>query len=260
MDTSNGKAYTWGGVLKVEVWDSIPAKTVIAYRYTVERFRRYCDENNQDMYFWTFTFPYKMPDWRYSYLWEAFATWLRDRYRDELVLYGIKVVERHPGGHGLHYHAVINHRICIHELKRVARRFGMGEVMWVERVKSRPGVGMYLEKYLEKDFGHKFYPGIRRWSTFGGFPSVRVQDVVLDTPITRALKRFVDEVYHGQIPFRDMVQIVDSQNITNRDHLDYCVWYAKEHKKSLLPLTWSWHRLELEMGLPNNPYDGRCPF
>jgi len=126
-------------------------------------------------YFWTFTFTSVMPDWWYSRNWAGFIRDLQHLH-GEMVL-GLRVIEVHPGGHGLHYHAILNKRMNVHFVRRLGRRHGIGRV----HVKTCDmGAAHYLVPYLSKD--DTLFKGIRRWSTVGGFIGVKKRDVVCETP------------------------------------------------------------------------------
>src|ERR1700761_2560151 len=84
------------------------------------------------VYFWTFTWPKCMPDWRYVYSWNDFSNALCSFMGR--TLYGLRVWEIHPGeySHGLHCHALLNRRINIHIVKRLAKKYGLGHC-WVTK-------------------------------------------------------------------------------------------------------------------------------
>lgn len=129
-------------------------------------------------YFWTFTFVSVMPDWYYSQCWANFIRDLQNVY-GQMIL-GVKVLEVHPGGHGLHYHAILNKRISVHFVRRIGKKYGVGIV---QVKKCDIGAANYLVPYLKKEDG--LSKGIRRWGTVGGFVGVKFKDVEVDTPFQR---------------------------------------------------------------------------
>jgi len=120
-------------------------------------------ETFPELYFWTFTFRSTWPDWYYPNAWNAFAKKLANMHGG--LLCGLRVLEVHPGGHGLHYHALLNLRVSVHAVRKMGKPLGFGRVQ-VERVFEREQV-FYLAKYLTKD--NELWPGMRRWGTVGGF-------------------------------------------------------------------------------------------
>jgi len=246
----------------------IPDRSEQAFKWTCRAFNRYAESNKQKLYFWTFTFVKKMPDPWYSYRWAGFIREVLDMYRDEMPLYGVKVTEPHrralPGAkwRGLHFHCVINHRVPVGEVRRIGKRYGVGRIQ-VKRVWDKTGVESYLGKYLGKQFRErKLAPGIRRWSVIGGFDGVRVADVEMNTPTTKACRE-LKEAIGRSLSFSEMQEVCRSQNINDPTHLAFCVWYAKQPQNRtnpLYPLSWPWWELDREIGLPDNPMDGRIPF
>lgn len=132
------------------------------------------------VYFWTFTFKNVYPDWWYPAAWRVFIREVGDIYGG--MFYGVRVIEPHDE-HGLHYHMLINRRISIHHVRRIAGKVG---IFWVDVVK-RPvdrAASFYLAKYLTKDT-YRLY-GVHRWHTVGALVSVRVNDVEVDSSYMRA--------------------------------------------------------------------------
>lgn len=159
------------------------SKSKAAFLMTVEKMFREFDH----VYFWTFTWPTCMPDWRYYYSWNAFSNELVYFMGRSLV--GVRVWEVHPGAfsHGLHCHALLNRRVNIHIMRRLCRRYGLG-VSWVRMADE--GSGFYLAKYISKEA--ELSPGMRRWGTIGGMDHVRVNDIEVKSQLTRNI-RWVQE-------------------------------------------------------------------
>ena len=95
---------------------------------------------------------------------------------------GVRVAELHKE-HGVHYHALINRRLSVDVVRRVARCHGIGRI-FVE-VADNNGAA-YLSKYLSKQrAGPLCRSGrrARRWASFGPIRKTRVCDVVNDSPM-----------------------------------------------------------------------------
>lgn len=137
------------------------------------------------IYFWTFTFTECGCDWWYPAAWKAFSHDLQNWFGQMLM--GLRVVEVHPAeySHGLHYHALVNKRISIDILKRVAAKYGIGNC-WV--VEADMGTAFYLAKYLGKK-GDRLSPGMRRWGTIGGFRQIKVNAIEIDSAFHRNMKK-----------------------------------------------------------------------
>lgn len=86
---------------------------------------------------------------------------------------GVKVVEVHPGGHGVHFHWVVKPRIPIKVLLSIGRECGFGRISVHEKPATEK-LAKYLVKYLCK--GEKL-SGLKRWSCIGDFKGVKAADV-----------------------------------------------------------------------------------
>lgn len=91
---------------------------------------------------------------------------------------GVKVVEEHPGGHGLHFHWAIKGRIPIHRLLSLGRKCGFGRIN-VHPDPCTEKVASYLAKYLTKN--EKIH-GLKVWSCLGSYSGVRCQDLEFLSP------------------------------------------------------------------------------
>ena len=143
-------------------------KTQAAFLLSVEKLFAM----SKAVYFWTFTFKKVYPDWWYPGAWRKFALDVTNLYGGYVC--GLRVLEAHKE-HGLHYHLLVNRRINIHLMLRMAKRYGFGRI-GVERADK--GSGRYLAKYLAKE--NKLH-GVARWHSFGAFEAVRVSDVVIES-------------------------------------------------------------------------------
>jgi len=122
------------------------------------------------VYFWTFTFKKCLSDDGAMFAWQLFLNQWRAYYEGRVC--GVRVVEVHAGGHGLHFHCLITCRCSIHIVKRIACRFGFGRIGVVE---ADEGSMYYLALYLRKE--REKMPGRRTWAAFGAIRTTRVHDV-----------------------------------------------------------------------------------
>lgn len=245
----------------------LPSRSKLAFDWTLDCLARHAEDNRQKLYFWTFTFVQKMPDAFYSYRWKGFIRDVLHLFDGQHPLYGLKVAEPHkramPGSpwKGIHYHCLVNHRIPVGEVRRIGKRYGIGRVE-VKSISDVAGAKRYLGKYLGKEFADtKLAPGIRRWSTIGGFNGVTVRKVRVNTPTSRACAEF-KKVLGRPLHFSEVSEICRSKNIIDPLHLKYSLWRAAQPETGpdkLESLRWPWWYLDREIGLPENPKDGN-PF
>jgi len=162
------------------------ARTNLAFEFSAQRL----SERSEHLYFWTFTFKKTpiddetgMKDW--------------DNFRSRVCkvwpnLKGLRVVELHRS-HGIHFHALVNMRIPIERVKRVAH--GSGKLNGYNRyldfgrmsvAKCDSGTSGYMAKYLTKQYREDYNFGSRRrWGTIGGFDATGCRDIEYDTPYHR---------------------------------------------------------------------------
>lgn len=139
----------------------------------------------EKVYFWTFTFKNVYPDWWYPKHWRIFAQKIGNLYGGYVC--GLRVLEAHEE-HGLHYHLLVNRRLSIHHIRRIAEPLG---IFWVHVHKKPVNIGTahYLAKYLAKD-SPKLH-GVHRWGTFGSFRGVKVNDVEIESDYMTARRRMI---------------------------------------------------------------------
>src|SRR5260221_11772201 len=77
------------------------------------------------LYFWTFTFKDCHDLWKYGRLWKNFTRDL-ERLCSDPALWGIRVCQLHPGGHGLHYHCLLNCYLDARKVWGVCFKHSMG--------------------------------------------------------------------------------------------------------------------------------------
>lgn len=138
------------------------------------------------VYFWTFTFKNTYPDWWYPAAWRKFALAVYNLYGGDVC--GLRVIEAHKE-HGLHYHLLVNRRMSIHLIRRIATPLG---IFWIHVSKRAVpfAAALYVSKYVTK-YGPKLHEGIHRWNTFGAFQAVKKNSVIIDSPYMRARRRWV---------------------------------------------------------------------
>lgn len=131
---------------------------------------------------WTVTMAAVHDDWVAGQRFSRFLNHLQKAFK-EWKWGGVRVTEIHPGGHGLHWHLLVDIRLPVDIVRRVGACYGIGRVQ-VARVKQAKGVN-YLAKYLSKRgpraFGPRGGPG-RRWASFGAVKKTRVKDVEWESP------------------------------------------------------------------------------
>lgn len=148
------------------------------------------------VYFWTFTWPTPMPDWRYGQSWNSFVKKMQWFFGNTVA--GLRVWEIHPAfySHGLHCHALINRRLNIHLVRRLAKRAGMGHC-WV--VRANPDTKFYLAKYMTKENG--LTEGMRQWGTIGGFKQVKKNSIVVESDLTHNIQFCQNEVKMAKMSY-----------------------------------------------------------
>jgi len=149
-----------------------------AFQFTVNRFF----EAFGKAYLWTLTWSSCMPDFRYAILFNQFMKELQNRHGG--LINGIRVVEVHPGGHGLHYHLIVNLRIGVRLLRAIGKKYGIGRV---HVTPCNQGGAYYIGKYLSKP--SELTKGARRWGTIGGFRPSRVRDIEIDSLFHRNMEK-----------------------------------------------------------------------
>ena len=161
-------------------------KTCAAFNFSVEKlFKEY-----EKVYFWTFTFKSVPGDDQMAMeAWAMLHSRLRNNFPD---MQGLRVCELHKN-HGIHFHCLVNIRIPIDRMKRLAfgngRLFGVNHYLDFGRLSvevANLGAGAYLAKYLTKQYAsdNNFWHR-RRWGSMGGFDYVRVGQIAFESNTTR---------------------------------------------------------------------------
>jgi len=153
-------------------------KSHCAFQFSVNRLF----DSFKKVYMWTLTWKSVMPDFRYGLLFHQFMRELNDRHGG--LLMGLRVVEVHPGGHGLHYHLLLNMRVSIRLVQKIGKKYGIGHC-WVTPCNRESAY--YIGKYLSKE--SPLSKGMRRWGTIGGFKQSRVNDIQIDSTFHRNMAK-----------------------------------------------------------------------
>lgn len=147
----------------------------------------YFDENGKArrVYLWTFTFRQVIADEIAKACWNHLNVLLSRKYKPSGGCPGVRVTEVHPGGHGLHFHALIARRLDVNEVRKLAIRAGFGRI---HVRKCNQHAAQYLAKYLSKrDDGLK--RGARRWGMIAGFKGTRVKDIEVQSTLAENCRR-----------------------------------------------------------------------
>lgn len=158
-------------------------RSKVAFRFAV----RTLFERSEKMYFWTFTFREALDVGTARALWEKFrkSLWKYGLHPDsgEQTIVGLRVFEMHPGGHGLHIHALFNRRINIHAVRRRATQFGM---FWIHCIRVREDshaveMADYMGKYMSKEERPPCLKGARLWASIGKWGATRCKDIEIES-------------------------------------------------------------------------------
>jgi len=98
---------------------------------------------------------------------------------------GVRVIEEHPGGHGLHSHMVLRGRMPWHLLQSLAVESGLGRVVHVDPRPVSEAMGYYLASYLAKNGKIE---GIRQWANVGTWDGIGKRDIVIESDRIKEIK------------------------------------------------------------------------
>lgn len=155
---------------------------------------------------WTFTVPTRQPPRVTASMWSLLQ---RDLVRG-LHFQGVRVFELHPGGHGLHVHAVTPHYYPVSWVRVITSEHGWGRI----HVKNIPSAAAgYVTKYLSKQFWRPYRElrGMRLWACVGrnaDWSGVSCKNVVYESPSVlnfRFLSSFFRE--DAYLPFSEIKRI-----------------------------------------------------
>lgn len=155
-------------------------KSKIACEFSAERLA-----GGKPLYLWTFTFPALLPIDVACKHWQDLA---RDLVRKHKV-FGLRVYELHPGGHGLHIHLLTTLRYDVRLLRPTCEHHGFGRI----NVTVIPAsASAYVAKYVAKQHLDKRdddLRGKRMWQPVGKklwpCPVSRVCDISLESATNR---------------------------------------------------------------------------
>lgn len=154
---------------------------------------------------WTFTVRNKQPPRLTASMWSLLQ---RDLVRG-LHFQAVRVFELHPGGHGLHVHAVTPHFYPVDFVRCITNAHGWGRI----HVKCIPAcAASYVAKYLSKQFWrpYKELRGMRLWACVGrdaDWRGVSCKNVICDSP-SISFFRAINYHLHGRyISFRDLQKL-----------------------------------------------------
>lgn len=174
-------------------------KTKAAFLLTCDKlFKQDDGKRARRVYMWTFTFPKVVSDEIAFKCWNHLNTLLVRKFKPVMPLPGVRTVEVHPGGHGLHFHVLIAARLPVDEVRKLAIRAGFGRI---HVQKCKQSAAAYCAKYLTKhDDG--LAKGTRRWGMFAGFKGTRVKDILVESELAencrvvhRTLKVWSREIF-----------------------------------------------------------------
>ena len=113
---------------------------------------------------WTFTYADTPAPRDAANRWRCLA---RELVRG-LNMWGVRVFENHPKGHGLHVHLIVSGFYDVNEVRKLSDKYGFGRIHVLE--KENPE---YVAKYLTKGRRVKGWEGIRLWGCVGAkiYPS-----------------------------------------------------------------------------------------
>jgi len=183
-----------------------------------------------------------MHDWQYPLCWNRFAKHL---YNLCPMAFGVRVLEPHAE-HGLHYHLLLNRRLSVHIVRRLAGASGFGWKGQYPRVHvcvANEGVSFYLAKYLAK--GGSLWPGLHRWATFGGYKGVKKNALEIDSLTMRAFRAVRGEfkwpyaechglwaecAHYGQIVLDRIDEICNDRALKASERLASVIAVTRRHR------------------------------
>lgn len=154
----------------------VETRSQLACRWSCERLFEYYEK----VYLWTFTLEKAMPSWWIGPTWHRLLADVTNYYGK---FHGVRVFEWHKT-HGLHVHVLLNVRVSVHVVRRLAKKYGFGRIHVTVADANAP---RYLTKYLGKDYGRIPHAG-RSWQSIGG-RGVRCRHIVHDSTRSRWVKR-----------------------------------------------------------------------
>jgi hypothetical protein len=157
-------------------------------------------------YLWTFTFSDATSAYDAGKAWHRLTVYAR---RNKIAFKGLKVYEKHPGGHGIHIHMITPQYYSVNDVRPLAEAAGFGRIHVKKISSSRAS---YVLKYVRKGLrkGIEGMKGVRKWSVFGDARewATRKKDIRVDTLFTRCWhwlklhdERFMKLPYFARLKF-----------------------------------------------------------
>lgn len=182
------------------------SKTKHACIFSIEKLL----EGKEFAYLWTFTVKeHGLPVELVSQRW---AKTSKDLVRI-LDFQGVRVFEMHPGGHGLHVHAIVSDRYDVKKVREITSKNGFGRI---NVVRIEAGRAAYVAKYLNKTYRDDRLKKKRLWQCVGRFKGVKVKDVEINSPFSR---RFQNE--------KAIYLLETRQDVSDLDRKDYWQIYNR---------------------------------
>ena len=158
----------------------------------------------ESCHLWTFTVPHRQPPRVTASMWSILQ---RDLVRS-LHFQAVRVFELHPGGHGLHVHAITPHFYPVDWVRAITTSHGWGRIHAKVLPASAAG---YVTKYLSKQFWrpYKELRGMRLWACVGrnsDWPGVSCKNVVFDSSGVSFYRAIASHLSQTP-PFRDIRKI-----------------------------------------------------
>jgi hypothetical protein len=157
-------------------------KSYQAFKWSIDKIAALAKAEGKQVYLWTFTFSEALDVKEARKLWTLFA-------REMVVnlnFRAVRVFELHPGGHGLHIHAVACGRVPVRLVRQLSRKHKFGRIH-VGLVREN---AYYIGKYLSKSNRAPCLRGARLWQTVGldKRETCRVRDVSIDSLASRSVR------------------------------------------------------------------------
>lgn len=169
-------------------------KSRLACEFTLQKIAADCTGGAR-VRMWTFTMAGLFEARRTAHAWSALS---RELVR-QLGMWGVRVYELHPGGHGLHVHMITSGWYSVNDVRRVASNMGWGRI----HVKVMSGNIEYVAKYLHKAKRLGVLKGLRLWDVVGralmSIKRTRIIDIESDTTTGRAYKALFQKYFHESI-------------------------------------------------------------
>lgn len=92
---------------------------------------------------------------------------------------GVRVYEMHPGGHGVHIHAVIPNYIAVQLVRSISQKHGFGRIHVRALNGNAEQIGRYLSKYFAKGKRCAEFFRKRIWACFGTYEGTKCKEIMI---------------------------------------------------------------------------------